>query len=91
VELEAPADRDAAITGTLFRPASRQVKELELAVDARSMANLLDFLRFSFGGGTDVDRPLELSLQRLEDENWAQVLVETSAIEHQHVQHSIVQ
>jgi len=67
------------------------LKELELALDARSMASPLDFLRFSFGGGTDVDRPLELSLQRLEDENWAQVLVETSAIEHQHVQHSIVQ
>lgn len=60
-------------------------------MDARSMANLLDFLRFSFGGGTDVDRPLELSLQRLEDENWAQVLVDTSALGHQHLQHSVVQ
>lgn len=50
-----------------------QVKELELAVDARSMTNLLEFLRHSFGGGTDVDRPLELSLQRLEAQGWEQV------------------
>lgn len=50
-----------------------QVNELELAVDARSMSNLLDFLRHSFGGGTDVDRPLELSLQRLESQGWEQV------------------
>ena len=50
-----------------------QVNELELAVDARSMSKLLDFLRHSFGGGTDVDRPLELSLQRLESQGWEQV------------------
>ena len=50
-----------------------QVSELELAVDARSMSKLLDFLRHSFGGGTDVDRPLELSLQRLESQGWEQV------------------
>ena len=37
------------------------------------MALLLNFLCYSFGGGTDVDRPLELSLQRLEDANWNQV------------------
>lgn len=49
-----------------------QVKELELAVDARSMSNLLEFLKYSFGGGTDVDRPLELSLQRLEAQGWQQ-------------------
>lgn len=37
------------------------------------MSKLLDFLRHSFGGGTDVDRPLELSLQRLESQGWEQV------------------
>ena len=42
-------------------------------MDARSMSKLLDFLRHSFGGGTDVDRPLELSLQRLESQGWEQV------------------
>ncbi len=49
-----------------------QVQELELGVDAASMSRLLRFLCFSFGGGTDVDRPLELSLQRLQQNDWAQ-------------------
>jgi uncharacterized protein with von Willebrand factor type A (vWA) domain len=34
---------------------------------------LLNFLMYSFGGGTDVDRPLELSLDRLEQRDWSQV------------------
>jgi uncharacterized protein with von Willebrand factor type A (vWA) domain len=51
----------------------RDVQELELKVDAGSLAELLGFLTHSFGGGTDVDRPLELSLDRLEAKDWAQV------------------
>ncbi len=50
------------------------VKELELKVDTGSLLELLNFLRYSFGGGTDVDRPLELSLDRLEQRDWSQVL-----------------
>ncbi|KAK9819714.1 hypothetical protein WJX72_001579 [[Myrmecia] bisecta] len=46
------------------------VNELELKVDASSLNELLDFLSGSFGGGTDVDRPLELSLQRLGEKDW---------------------
>jgi hypothetical protein len=50
-----------------------QVQELELKVDPNSIARLLNFLSHSFMGGTDVDRPLELSLQRLAHEEWSQV------------------
>lgn len=57
------------------------VKELELKVDTGSLLELLNFLRFSFGGGTDVDRPLELSLDRLEQRDWSQVLLFT-VLEH---------
>lgn len=49
------------------------MKELELKVDAASLMELLNFLMYSFGGGTDVDRPLELSLDRLEQRDWSQV------------------
>lgn len=45
---------------------------LLLKVDAPSLLELLAFLQYSFGGGTDVDRPLELSLDRLEQKDWAQ-------------------
>ena len=51
----------------------RDVKELELKVDTASLLELLNFMRYSFGGGTDVDRPLELSLDRLEQRDWSQV------------------
>jgi uncharacterized protein with von Willebrand factor type A (vWA) domain len=43
-------------------------------VDLRSLDKLLDFLSCSFMGGTDVDRPLELSLERLQKDEWQQVL-----------------
>ena len=49
------------------------VKELELKVDTGSLLELLNFLTYSFGGGTDVDCPLELSLDRLEQRDWSQV------------------
>ena len=51
----------------------QDVKELELKVDTASLLELLNFMRYSFGGGTDVDRPLELSLDRLEQRDWSQV------------------
>ena len=50
-----------------------QVQELELSLETQNMARLLDFLSHSFSGGTDVDRPLELCLQRLDQQEWAQV------------------
>jgi uncharacterized protein with von Willebrand factor type A (vWA) domain len=51
------------------------VMELELSLKPGVMEKLLAFLRFSFGGGTDVDRPLELSLSRLELNEWKQVML----------------
>lgn len=50
-----------------------QVQELELSVDLRSLDKLLDFLSCSFMGGTDVDKPLQLSLERLQKDEWQQV------------------
>eukprot|EP00798_Chlamydomonas_sp_ICE-L_P014478 gene14478-20502_t len=49
-----------------------EVQELELKVDIKSLDKLLDFLSCSFLGGTDVDKPLKLSLDRLADEQWSQ-------------------
>ena len=42
-------------------------------MDGRSMARLLEFLQHSFSGGTDVDKPFELALQRLQKAEWSQV------------------
>ena len=50
-----------------------QVMELELKVDSGSMSRLLNFLTGGFNGGTDVDKPLELSLRRLSEKEWNQV------------------
>ena len=50
-----------------------QVEEMHLGVDGRAMVRLLEFLQYSFGGGTDVDRPFELALDRLRTASWAQV------------------
>ena len=52
---------------------SEDVQELELKVDVASLERLLDFLARSFMGGTDVDRPLGLALDRLKQQEWAQV------------------
>ncbi|KAI3428338.1 hypothetical protein D9Q98_006718 [Chlorella vulgaris] len=49
----------------------KDVMELELGSDAASFNNLLTFLTCSFGGGTDVDAPLALSLERLKKDQWA--------------------
>ena len=51
------------------------VMELELGSDVTSMSKLLSFLTMSFSGGTDVDAPLALSLERLTREGWELVSV----------------
>eukprot|EP00879_Flechtneria_rotunda_P013426 GHRR01014017.1.p1 GENE.GHRR01014017.1~~GHRR01014017.1.p1 ORF type:complete len:601 (+),score=219.05 GHRR01014017.1:188-1990(+) len=56
-----------------------QVQELELSVDVRSLDKLLGFLSCSFMGGTDVDRPLQLSLERLQKDEWSQVCARNAA------------
>lgn len=48
------------------------VVELELTTGPGALDRLLHFLQMSFQGGTDVDKPLELSLERLGREEWAQ-------------------
>ncbi|PSC69825.1 von Willebrand type A [Micractinium conductrix] len=48
-----------------------EVMELELGNDAASIRNLLTFLTSGFGGGTDVDAPLALSLERVGREEWS--------------------
>lgn len=47
------------------------VAELELGTDDASVLRLLKFLSMSFQGGTDVDAPLALSLERLKQQEWA--------------------
>ena len=49
-----------------------EVQELQLDLRPGALEKLLGFLRFSFGGGTDVDRPLEMSLERLQHNDWKQ-------------------
>lgn len=44
------------------------MQELELSVDIAGLEALLDFLSSSFMGGTDVDKPLNLSLERLQQQ-----------------------
>lgn len=46
------------------------VMEIELDIGADSITRLLGFLTMSFSGGTDVDAPLALSLERLGREEW---------------------
>jgi uncharacterized protein with von Willebrand factor type A (vWA) domain len=49
----------------------QDVMELELGVDPSSISRLLSFMTMGFSGGTDVDAPLALSLERLGREGWA--------------------
>ena len=42
-----------------------QVRALDLSEPEFALEKLLDFLECSFNGGTDVDQPLELALERL--------------------------
>jgi uncharacterized protein with von Willebrand factor type A (vWA) domain len=59
------------------------VQELELKADSDSLEKLLDFLSRSFSGGTDVDKPLELSLKRLKTNEWSLVrLMKTHGVRH---------
>lgn len=46
------------------------VMEIELDIGPQSITKLLGFLTMSFSGGTDVDAPLALSLERLRQEEW---------------------
>lgn len=48
----------------------RQVRALDLSDPDTALEKLLSFLEGSFNGGTDVDQPLELALQRLKGEEW---------------------
>ena len=48
------------------------VKGMELGTEPNALAKLLEFLAHSFGGGTDVDAPLDLSLKRIAQDAWSQ-------------------
>lgn len=56
-----------------------QVQEFELSFDQRGMQKLLDFLMYSFEGGTSVEEVLQLSLKKIESAGWetADVLLVT--------------
>jgi uncharacterized protein with von Willebrand factor type A (vWA) domain len=47
------------------------VRALELAPTPAALADLLAFLRCTFGGGTDADAPLALALDAVEGGGWA--------------------
>ena len=47
-----------------------EVQSLELDLSPASLQRLLKFLQSSFAGGTDVDKPFELALARMEEEVW---------------------
>lgn len=51
----------------------KDIQEIELGMDPKSMELLLDFLRFSFNGGTCVEDALGMSLDRLKSKDWSQV------------------
>lgn len=54
------------------RPCPSQVRTLELSKGTNSLGELLDFLQHSFHGGTDIDTPIRLSLNRIGEEDWRQ-------------------
>lgn len=56
-----------------------QVQEFELTFDRAGLAKLLDFLMYSFEGGTSVEHVLEMSLERIKTSEWetADVLLVT--------------
>ena len=47
-----------------------EVVDLEIAVDADGIDNLIRFLGQAFRGGTDICGPLEKAIARLEDDRW---------------------
>lgn len=48
------------------------VQGIELDTKPDALGKLLSFLAHSFGGGTDVDAPLDLSLKRVAQAAWSQ-------------------
>lgn len=57
------------------------MEEIELDVSRKSLISLLDFLGYSFNGGTNFNAPIEKSVTRLSEEEWqlADILIITGA------------
>ena len=49
-----------------------EVKEMELTPDKAGLEQMLLFLSMSFGGGTDVEGPLNMALERSDEQQWLQ-------------------
>jgi uncharacterized protein with von Willebrand factor type A (vWA) domain len=49
----------------------REVRELELNMDPKSIENLLDFLEKTFNGGSNFNAPVQMCLDRLTQAQWA--------------------
>lgn len=47
-----------------------QVQEFQLSFDKAGLERLLDFLMYSFEGGTSVEEVLQLSLQKIQSSGW---------------------
>ncbi len=47
-----------------------EVSELDLTLDASGFNDLLSFLTMSFGGGTDIEEPLNKALEKCDSEEW---------------------
>ncbi|HCH00306.1 MAG TPA: VWA domain-containing protein [Vibrio sp.] len=48
----------------------KEVRELDLTLDASRFNDLLNFLTMSFGGGTDAEGPLNKALEKCDSEEW---------------------
>lgn len=49
----------------------REVRELELNMDPKSIENLLEFLEKTFNGGSNFNAPIQMCLDRLTQAQWA--------------------
>lgn len=49
----------------------REVRELELNMDPKSIENLLDFLEKTFNGGSNFNAPIQMCLDRLTQAQWS--------------------
>jgi uncharacterized protein with von Willebrand factor type A (vWA) domain len=49
-----------------------EVKEMELTPDKAGLEQMILFLSMSFGGGTDVEGPLNMALERSDEQQWQQ-------------------
>ncbi|WP_211252269.1 VWA domain-containing protein [Marinobacterium jannaschii] len=47
-----------------------EVKELELSPNEQGLERLISFLSMSFGGGTDVEGPLQMALEKCKQTEW---------------------